>query len=198
MTAPKAPAPWPPIIRNAILPRAILWRDRICTVAMWLLLLWLFRFALQELWEAPWPLLRNGHLRFAGWSEKLADLQPYFKIVGLFAMWAVVWAMVTLWRRHRYQNLPQPPALTLEEEAAEIAGTPANLSAWRKLKICVAYLDSPGHGFPSCRNKRQGRLTVATLRRRPLKGKRPSLTAGPFILMRLDMGTPDGCGAAIG
>lgn len=141
LPTPVAPVTWPPIIRNAALPRTIQWRDRICTTAMWLLLFWLCRSALHALWDTSWALFENGHLRFAGWSEKLADLQPYFKIVGLFAMWAVVWAMVTLWRRQRYLHLPQPRALSLEEEARKISGVPADLSAWRELKLCVVYLD---------------------------------------------------------
>jgi hypothetical protein len=144
VTAPEAPAPWPPIIRNATLPRAILWRDRICTVAMWLLLLWLFRSAILSLWEAPWSSFRNDPFHFAARLARFVHSHPYFDTISLLVAWQAVWTLVTLWRRHRYLNLPQPPALTLEEEAAEIAGAPANLSAWRKLKICVAYLDSPG------------------------------------------------------
>jgi poly-beta-1,6-N-acetyl-D-glucosamine biosynthesis protein PgaD len=142
---PVAPVSWPPIIRNAALPRIILWRDRICTTAMWFLLFWLCRSALQALWHTSWSLFENGHLRFAGWSEKVAGLQPYFMIVGLFAVWAIVWAMVTLWRRQRYLRLPQPPALTLEEEAHKICGVPADLLAWRELKLCVVHLDSQGN-----------------------------------------------------
>jgi poly-beta-1,6-N-acetyl-D-glucosamine biosynthesis protein PgaD len=145
VTAPSPVAPWPPIIRNAALPRMILWRDRICTIAMWLLLLWLCRSALHTLWETSWELFESGHLRFAGWPEKLAGLQPYFKIVGLFAVWAIVWTMMTLWRRQRYLHLPQPPALTLEEEARKINGVPADLSAWRRLKLCIVHLDSQGN-----------------------------------------------------
>ena len=74
-------------------------------------------------------------------------MRPYFKIVGLFAVWAVVWTMITLWRRQRYLHLPQPPALTLEEEASKISGAPADLSAWRRLKLCVVHLDSQGRVF---------------------------------------------------
>jgi hypothetical protein len=99
---------------------------------------------LHALWDTVSVLFRTGNLGFAGWSEKLAGLQPYFKIVGLFAVWAIAWTVVTLWRRQRYLHLPQPPALTIEEEARKISGLPADLSAWRELKISIAHLDSQG------------------------------------------------------
>ena len=72
-------------------------------------------------------------------------LRPYFEVIGLFAVWAMVWMMVTLRRRQRYLNHPQPLALTLEEEARRIEAMPADLSAWRKLKICVVHLDPKGN-----------------------------------------------------
>ncbi len=146
MTVPtsKAPATWPPIIRDATLPRAILWRDRICTAAMWLLLLWLCRAGFRGLFDTSRTLIRDGQLHFADLLENFIRLRHYFEAIGVLAVWLIAWTIVTLWRRDRYLNLPQPAPLTLQEEAVEIDGTPADLSAWRKLKVSVAYLVPPG------------------------------------------------------
>jgi len=143
VTGPEVPAPWPPIIRDATLPRAILWRDRICTAAMWLLLLWSCRSVFHRLWDASRILLLEGRLEFV-WAVGWMHLRHHFTLIGLLALWASIWTIVTLRRRDRSLHLPQPPVLTLEEEARRIQGTPADLSAWRKLKISVAHLDSQG------------------------------------------------------
>ena len=140
---PTAPAIWPPIIRDVALPRAILWRDRVCTVSMWFLLLWSCRSLLRRLRDMSWKLFHEGHLEYS-WAPGWAYLQDHFMLIGLLAGWASVWTLITLWRRKRYQHLPQPPALTLEEEARRMGAAPADVSAWRKLKISVAHLDSQG------------------------------------------------------
>jgi hypothetical protein len=141
---PMAPLTWPPIIRYATMSRAIVWRDRLCTAAMWLLLLWLCRSGLRGLSEACWTLLRDGRLHFAEGLESLSRLRPYFEVIGLLAMWEIAWMAVTLWRRRRFLHLPQPAPLTLQEEVGKTTGLSADLSAWRQLKVCVAYLDSQG------------------------------------------------------
>jgi hypothetical protein len=142
-----APVTWPPIIRDADRPRVIVWRDRICTAAMWLLLLWLCRSGLRGLSEASWTLLRDGRLDFAEGLESLIRLRHYFEVIGLLALWEIAWMTVTLWRRRRFLHLPQPAPLTSQEEVGKAIGLSADLSPWRKLKVCVAHLDTQGNVF---------------------------------------------------
>jgi poly-beta-1,6-N-acetyl-D-glucosamine biosynthesis protein PgaD len=141
---PAPPATWPPIIGNAAVPRTILWRDRLITIAMWFLLLWSCRGGLRRLWDAAGKLLQNDDLAIV-WAPGWAYLRHHFTLVGLLALWLIFWTMVTLWRRRRHMHVPQPPALTLEEQADMMSSAPADLAAWRELKVCIVDLDAQGH-----------------------------------------------------
>jgi poly-beta-1,6-N-acetyl-D-glucosamine biosynthesis protein PgaD len=137
--------PWPPIIRNARMPRLIVWRDLLITAAMWFLLLWLCRHALVAAADTLRYLLGSGHpppsLHLA---ERWTRLAPYFAIVGLFAMWLLVSMTAALRRRRLNALLPQPAPLALEDEARRAGCTAAELTEWRTLKICTAHLDGNG------------------------------------------------------
>jgi hypothetical protein len=135
---------WPPIIRDANVPRLVVWRDRFITATMWLVLLWLCRhspYALADVLRDP---SGSGRLLERVAADWWARLGPYFAVVGLFGAWLFVWMLATLRRRRRSALLPQPVALTLDEEARKAGCTAADLSEWRQLKVCTAHLDDRG------------------------------------------------------
>ncbi len=123
----------------------MLWRDRIFTAAMWLLLAFLCRHTLSAIWIALAGLFDHGHLRLTGWREGWTRLRPYLQLVGLFAAWELFWIHATLWRRERALRKPQPPPLALTEEAENNHRTPQEIAQWRGLRICVVHLDRVGH-----------------------------------------------------
>jgi poly-beta-1,6-N-acetyl-D-glucosamine biosynthesis protein PgaD len=136
---------WPPIIRDASVPRLVVWRDRFFTAIMWLVLLWLCRHSLYTLADVLREPSESGRiLAGLGLAERWARLSPYFAVIGLFAAWLFLWMLATLRRRRRSAVLPQPTTLTLEEEARKAGCTAADLSEWRQLKVCTAHLDDRG------------------------------------------------------
>jgi poly-beta-1,6-N-acetyl-D-glucosamine biosynthesis protein PgaD len=136
---------WPPIISDADLPRFVVWRDRLLTVAMWLLLAWLCRHMLHWTLDQLLALFgRPRHLPPLDWRDRWARLQPYFIVVGLLAIWLIIWGLASLRRIRRYSRMPQPAALTLEEQARQGGCSAAELSEWRKPRVCTAHLDEHG------------------------------------------------------
>lgn len=139
------PKIWPPIISDAEVPRLVVWRDRLLTAAMWLLLFWLCRHTLH--WALDQLLGLFGHpqhLLALDWPDRWARLQPYFLVVGLLAIWLLIWGVVSLRRIRRYVRLPQPLALTLEEQAHQGGCSAVELSECRNMRICTVHLDEHG------------------------------------------------------
>lgn len=141
---PEAPKTWPPIVTDGKLPPAMVWRDRVLTVGMWLLLFWLARHELYALWDISGAMVADGRLYFTGWQGKWAQLHPYLVAIGVLAIWELIWACVTLWRRKHYSRQPHPEPLTPQEEAGRIHCAPADLEAWRAFKVSVVDLDRDG------------------------------------------------------
>jgi poly-beta-1,6-N-acetyl-D-glucosamine biosynthesis protein PgaD len=141
---PIVPDKWPPIIEDAARPRYIRWRDFLCTIAMWLLLVWLCRRGLHATWHDILYLLGHVPTRHAGWVRLWAQLHPYFGVIALFGIWQVIWITTTVWRKHLYSRRPQPAPLSPEEEARRINRTATDLSEWRTMKICVVHFDQKG------------------------------------------------------
>jgi poly-beta-1,6-N-acetyl-D-glucosamine biosynthesis protein PgaD len=141
---PIIPTSWPPIITTAKLPRTVVWRDRLLTAVMWLLLFWLARRELLALWDVSGAMIVNGRLHFTSWHGRWVLLHPYLKTIGALAVWELAWAIVGLWRRHHYSGLPQPQPLTAAEESRKFHNEPSDIEEWRKLKICVVEFDEDG------------------------------------------------------
>lgn len=142
---PASPNVWPPIISDADLPRFVVWRDRLLTAAMWLLLLWLCRYPLH--WGLDQLLGLFGHPQHLppfDWRDRWTRLQPYFAVVGLLAIWLIIWALASLRRIRRNARMPQPMALTLEEQALQAGCDADELSEWRNFQVCTAHVDEHG------------------------------------------------------
>jgi len=136
---------WPPIIDAASKPRRMLWRDRILTAVMWLLLVFLCRRGLAYFSTALIGFFARGQLNLTGWGEGWTRLRPYMQLVALFAGWELFWIIATLWRRQRALRKPQPPSLALAEEAEIHHCAPGQIVQWRQFRICVVHLDPAGH-----------------------------------------------------
>ena len=139
---PIVPETWPPIIDDVALPRILVWRDRLFTLAMWLLLLFLCRHALAGFATALNGLLSNGHLTLTGWHARWTRLHPYLVVVAILAAWELVWLLITLWRRRQALRQPPPQPLSPAEEAGKSRITVDMLARWRLLKVCTVHFDA--------------------------------------------------------
>lgn len=137
---------WPPIIQDAHVPRAVVWRDRLLTCGMWLLLLFLMRHGFLLIWDELIELF--GHARSgppANWHDWWLRLKPYFITAAALACWLFGWGIVSLQRIKRHIGKPQPPALSLAEEASRIGCLETELDLWRSAKVATVHIEADGH-----------------------------------------------------
>ncbi|HYB08444.1 MAG TPA: poly-beta-1,6-N-acetyl-D-glucosamine biosynthesis protein PgaD [Alphaproteobacteria bacterium] len=142
--------PWPPIITDAKEPRLIVWRDRLLTVGMWILFLYLLRHGIHVVLDIITDLF--GHDLGApdlNWALWWSRLQPYLVVAIVLGLWLLAWGFVALKRARQNITKPQPPPLTLAEEARHAGSSEADLLAWRKLPTAIVELDERGR--PSVR-----------------------------------------------
>jgi hypothetical protein len=137
--------PWPPIIVAKHEPRWVKWRDFFLTLMMWVV------FAIML--ETEFELFAGPHLERLGfgefdsegnWDVFFARLMPFLQIdmmlIGLLALAS----LITLWRRRRALLLPQPPLLSIADEARRTGMDEAELAAARDLRNVVVFIDEDG------------------------------------------------------
>ena len=117
--------PWPPLVVNADMSRAILVRDIALTLLMWLLFL-LLAFGELDRVVGPWfePIGLRSYFQRAGFSDLQRDwgyfiymLAPYLGVALLLAIWLVSFSIDTSERRRRALRGRLPPRLSLAVEA---------------------------------------------------------------------------------
>jgi poly-beta-1,6-N-acetyl-D-glucosamine biosynthesis protein PgaD len=142
---PVPPETWPPIIHDASMPRVIVWRDRLLTAAMWLLLIWFCREPLLALGDflAP-PFGKTTHMKVPSLQSIWERAAPYYAVILLFCGWIFASGLATLRRYRRARQMAHPPALALEDQARRAGCTPAELTQWRTFKVAVVHLDEHG------------------------------------------------------
>jgi len=136
---------WPPLITAARQPRWMVWRDRGLTLLMWVLFVLVchnfLRLALDEFRALTGRPRRGPELDF----EDLWDpLRPFMVVAGVLVMWLLVAGVVSVRRVQRNLARPKPAPLGLAEEAADQGAAPADLAAWRGLRVAVVHLDEEG------------------------------------------------------
>jgi hypothetical protein len=138
-------APWPPLITHAAQPTWMVWRDRLLTVAMWLLLVGVCRNELTLLWSTVHDVL-GGELagRDARWDIPWDRLKRLAAVIGVLVVWLGVWGAIAL--RHVSQVTREPVPLPIDPaaEAEQVAATPEAVQAWRMLPVAVVHTDESG------------------------------------------------------
>jgi poly-beta-1,6-N-acetyl-D-glucosamine biosynthesis protein PgaD len=138
----KPPSDWPPIITDARRPRAIVWRDRILTIAMWLLLLFLMRRGLAGLWDETLELFgRVARGPGIDWEQLWEGLSNYLFVAGLLCLWLLGWGFASRRRQERLAGTAAPPPLSLADHARDAGCSEADLTAWRALRIMTVHID---------------------------------------------------------
>ena len=141
---PILPDQWPPLITSTRQPAWMPWRDRLLTLAMWLLLALLCRnsiaLAADLAREAAGIDRRRPHPDFAlFWAR----LEPYLVVTALLLMWIVTFGTLAL-RRLRRRWRHAAPELPITEEAAARGATPDALEDWRTARVAVVHVEGPG------------------------------------------------------
>ena len=144
--------PWPPLIVAAHASRLIRWRDVALTLLMWLLFGWMLRDGLERLlgpWLEHWGFGDfDSPVDFAAVFEWL---RPHVRISVLLIVVLAVAGVATLIRRRRSLDLPEPPPLTLAEEAARAGMDAGDLARARELPNVVVTIDAQGRHFVKAR-----------------------------------------------
>lgn len=137
---PERPEHWPPLITSARQPAWMPWRDRLLTIAMWVLLALLCRNSLllgvdllRELFGGE-RLRPNPDLEIL-WSR----LEPYIIISALLLMWIFAFGLVA-WRRLLRPVRGRAPLLPITEEAGHRKAAPAALERWRGLAVAIVHV----------------------------------------------------------
>jgi len=142
---PVPPKAWPPIIEDVHLPRLIVWRDRLLTTGMWLLLIWFCRHPLLALVDflRP-PFGQITRIEVPSLLSRWERIRPYVAMVALIVGWLSFWGLVTLARYRRVRRMPHPPGLALEDQARKAGCTPEELTQWRTFRVSIVHLDEQG------------------------------------------------------
>jgi poly-beta-1,6-N-acetyl-D-glucosamine biosynthesis protein PgaD len=140
------PIAWPPLITDARMPRRLIWRDRLLTLGMWLLLLYFARGAIALMvGEVLDWLGRDNPMPEIDWVRLGRQLAPYLLAAGLLGLWLLGWGLAAVRRVRRAERLPEPRPVSLEEDAKRGGCTPAELASWRELRVAIVHLDDHGH-----------------------------------------------------
>ena len=126
---------WPPVIDAAAVPRWMVARDVVLTLAAWGLLIYFVR---DLLWMALyWPLALLGLEIAPRWKpgELWHDMLPFLKVVALFVLWLIVFAMVR-WRllTNRVRTTHEPAALEPAVHADAFSVPLSALERFRRMR----------------------------------------------------------------
>jgi poly-beta-1,6-N-acetyl-D-glucosamine biosynthesis protein PgaD len=137
----KLERPWPPLITDARMPRVMVWRDRITTAAMWLLLLYFVQRELFETWGEAVELFGRESAPDASWPVWWETLRPYLVTAAVLGLWLLGWSIVTIRRIHQAGETPEQPPLSLAEQARRAGCSEAELATWRTWRVVRVELD---------------------------------------------------------
>jgi len=142
---PLPPRQWPPVIEHKAVPRPLVWRDRLSTLAMWGIMAWLCRRSISALVIGLYDLVIGKDFELPDWHHGLMTLRPYLGTALLLGLWIVLWGLVTLWRRESALHLPTPQPLLLSEEAQGNHCSVEEIMEWRQWRISVVNFSAEGH-----------------------------------------------------
>lgn len=137
--------PWPPLITAASQPTWMLWRDRLLSFSMWVLLAILCRNALLLVGEEALFLSGLSDQRPApDFREHMRRMLPFWITIGMLLLWLLGWGAVWVLSRKFTPLRPMPPALDPATEAARHGADPTDLLAWRDLPVAIVHVAEGG------------------------------------------------------
>ena len=127
---------WPPLITASRLPLRFRVRDWLLTLAAWGLLTWLLRHPIYVAYDY------FRHPIFQLTTAKPLDprllwwrLRYFWMISAALIAWLCLWGWIDRRRLRAALHSPQPPALTLKEQAAGVGLDEKTINDARKFKV---------------------------------------------------------------
>lgn len=146
MTKPPRPLSWPPLVGTRSLPRHILLRDALLTLAAWLLLGYLLRDAIELAWDfLRHPLFELSAVDPPDWDAILGHLNRYRIFIGVLVGWLLFWGFYSRSSLSASQPRPAPPALDPAQHAGTLGLDVQALRNWQSSRGLVFHFDEAGN-----------------------------------------------------
>jgi poly-beta-1,6-N-acetyl-D-glucosamine biosynthesis protein PgaD len=139
MSLPQAPLStqrWPPIITSVRLPVLVTVRDVLLTLMAWCALGWLLRGPIYVAYDyLRHPIFELTTAQPLDVSLLLWRLRYFWMITALLIVWLSLWAVISRRRLRAAMQSPQPPPLTMSEQAARFSVAEIAVKAAREFRI---------------------------------------------------------------
>jgi poly-beta-1,6-N-acetyl-D-glucosamine biosynthesis protein PgaD len=139
MSLPQAPLSsqrWPPIITGVRLPVLVTVRDVLLTLMAWCALGWLLRGPIYVAYDyLRHPIFELTTARPLDVGLLLWRLRYFWIITALLIVWLSLWAVISRRRLRAAIQSPQPPPLTMSEQAARFSVAESSVNAAREFRI---------------------------------------------------------------
>jgi poly-beta-1,6-N-acetyl-D-glucosamine biosynthesis protein PgaD len=139
MSLPQAPLSsqrWPPIITGVRLPVLVTVRDVLLTLMAWCALGWLLRGPIYVAYDyLRHPIFELTTAQPLDVGLLLWRLRYFWMTSAFFIVWLSLWAVIGRRRLRAAMQSPQPPPLTMSEQAARFSVAESAVKAAREFRI---------------------------------------------------------------
>ena len=140
---------WPPLVGSDHVPRYIVIRDYVLTLAAWCVFAWMLRNVI--LLTIDWfrePFGQLSTMQAPDWANIWLHLRNYVAVGSLLAVWIAFWSVYrSRDLRPRQQDLPAPPPLEPALLCQRYGVTPQDLAQWQSAQIVTLAVAQDGHVF---------------------------------------------------
>lgn len=127
---------WPPIITGVRLPVLVIVRDVLLTLMAWCALGWLLRGPIYVAYDyLRHPIFELTTAQPLDVGLLLRRLRYFWMSSALLIVWLSLWAVIERRRLRAAMQSPQPPSLTIPEQAAQFGLAESAVQAARKFRI---------------------------------------------------------------
>lgn len=135
---------WPPLITTAVRPAWVIWRDRALTVLMWSMFGLLLQSEFQFLADRVYAFTDFEETPDPHWRYFWQLLWPFMRVSAWLILGLFVAGLLSLFRGRRARRLPQPPRLSLTDEADAKGLSDDALREARLRKIAIVHIGDDG------------------------------------------------------
>ena len=131
-----------PLILSRHIPRWLIVRDLLLTVAAWLVIAQSMRYVFHLLYDyLSAPMFKLTHTKAPTLVEVWTPLRAFVLVAVFLMIWLAVWAFYGN-RRLRKARSSQPAPLPINEHANYLGLKPDELERWRTYRIAVVTFDA--------------------------------------------------------
>jgi poly-beta-1,6-N-acetyl-D-glucosamine biosynthesis protein PgaD len=131
-----------PLILSRQVPRWLIVRDLLLTVAAWLVIAQSMRYVFHLLYDyLSAPIFKLTHTKAPMLVEVWTPLKAFVLVAVFLVIWLAVWAFYGTTRLRKARS-SQPVPLPISEHANYLGLKPDELSRWRTYRIAVVAFDA--------------------------------------------------------